>query len=149
MKKIKVRIRFKVLLLVTLLTALGVIVSSCTTAVPQIELSTTSFNLGDINPADGIRTESFGVKNIGTAPLNITGVSTSCGCTKAEVDKEVLQPGEQAQLTVSYDPRIHKGLVGPIKRIVYIQSNDPLQQEVSLALIGNMLPDNGEDEGGK
>ncbi len=143
-----IKLNRKVLLVMILLTTLVMVVSSCTSAVPRIELSAASFNWGDINPAAGIRTETFWVKNSGTALLNITGVSTSCGCTKAEVDKEVLQPGEQAQLIISYDPGTHKGLVGPIKRMVYIQSNDPLHQEVSLELVGNMLPDTGENEGG-
>jgi hypothetical protein len=108
--------------------------------IPKIELSVTSFDLEDINPDEGKREEVFFIKNIGGAPLKILSVSTSCGCTVAEVELEEIPPGKQTPLTVIYDPSVHPGLVGKIKRIVYVQSNDPVQEEVELELIGNVLP---------
>lgn len=125
---------------------LVVIISGCTNELgsQKIELSTTSFDLGDINPDEGIRTETFFVRNIGNSLLQITSVSTSCGCTKAEVESNEILPGEETKLLVTYDPRVHPNLTGPIKRIVYVQSNDPLLKEVELELTGNVLK--GSDE---
>ncbi len=108
--------------------------------IPKIELSATSFDLGDINPDEGKREETFFIKNTGSASLKVVSVSTSCGCTEAEVELEEISPGKQTLLTVIYDPSVHPGLVGKIKRIVYVQSNDPLQEEVELELVGNVLP---------
>ena len=118
------------------------LISGCSTQLkqPKIELSTTYFDLGDINPDEGKRSETFFVENKGTDILKILSVSTSCGCTEAEVENEEIQPGEKTKLTVTYDPSIHPGLVGNIKRVVYIQSNDPLQSEIELELVGNSLP---------
>ncbi len=117
------------------------IVSGCSTQLrpPKIELSAISFDLGDINPDKGNKIETFFVKNIGGTPLNIISVSTSCGCTEAEVESEEILPGEQTKLLVIYDPSVHPNLTGPIKRVVYIKSNDPLQEEIELELTGNIL----------
>jgi hypothetical protein len=125
---------------------LVVVVSGCTSgpATPRIELSTTSFDLGNVDPDNGIRTETFFVKNTGNAVLEITSVSTSCGCTEAEVEAEEILPGKQAKLTVEYDPSVHPNLTGKIERVVYVQSNDPLQEEVELEITGNILKHVGE-----
>ncbi len=124
-----------------------IVVSGCSTTLsaPRIELSTNSFDLGDINPDEGNRVETFFVKNIGGSPLNIISVSTSCGCTEAEVESEEILPGEQTKLTVTYDPSVHPGLVGKMERVVYIKSNDPVNKEVELELVGNSLPSNSKE----
>jgi hypothetical protein len=108
-------------------------------AYPKIELSATSFDFGDINPTEGKRVETFFVRNSGNAPLTIFSLSTSCGCTEAEIDALEIPPGEQAKLTVTYDPSVHRGIGGKIRRIVYIKSNDPFHEEVELELTGNVL----------
>ncbi len=125
-----------------------IVVNGCTNTFqsPKIELSTTSFDLGDINPDEGIRTETFFVKNTGNAPLSIISVSTSCGCTEAEVESEEIPAGEQTKLTVTYDPSVHPELVGKIRRVVYIKSNDPLNKEVELELTGNILEGGDNNE---
>jgi len=112
----------------------------------KIELSTNSFDLGDINPDNGDRVETFFVKNMGNAPLKIISISTSCGCTEAKAASEEIQPGEKTELIVKYDPSVHPGLVGKIKRVVYIKSNDPLNEEVELELIGNSLPSSNQSK---
>lgn len=127
---------------------LVILISGCSNTLksPKIELSTTSFDLGDINPNEGIRTETFFVRNIGDAPLKIISVSTSCGCTEAEVESEEIYPGEQTKLIVYYDPSVHPELTGKIKRIIYVKSNDLFQEEVELELTGNILPENSNEE---
>lgn len=107
---------------------------------PQIALSATQFNFGDIHPDEGKITKIFFVKNQGKAPLEILAVSTSCGCTTASVENETVMPGDQTKLVVTYDPLAHGGVVGEVKRVVYIQSNDPHNEEVELELTGNVLP---------
>ena len=135
------------MLVILSILSLVIVITGCSASglnAPRIELSAKSFDLGDINPDEGKRVETFFVKNTGDAPLNIISVSTSCGCTEAEVESEEILPGEQTALTVTYDPSVHPGLVGKIERVVYIKSNDPLQKEVELELTGNSLK--GRDE---
>lgn len=134
----------KALFVALILSALFVAGCSTQAAGPKIELSETFFNLGDVDPDDGLRIEEFYVKNVGSETLEIYSVSTSCGCTEAEVEKKELSPGERTKLTVTYDPSVHPGQVGKMKRIVYVKSNDPLNEEVELELVGMSLPSSNE-----
>ncbi len=138
----------KKIVLVGLLIIVSLLIAGCSTGLssskltaPKIELSTTNYNMGDIDPSKGKWTETFVIKNTGDSVLSIVSVSTSCGCTSAEIKSQEIPPGEQTDLTITYDPSVHPGLTGPIKRVVYIQSNDPFQKEVEIELTGNVLPE--------
>lgn len=99
----------------------------------QIELSATEFDFGTI-PNTGPVSQLFQVRNTGEGLLEITGVSTSCGCTTAEIDNRSLDPGETTDLKVAYDPLAHDGATGQFMRIVYVRSDDPDTPEASLTL---------------
>jgi hypothetical protein len=99
----------------------------------QIELSATEFDFGTI-PNTGPVSEVFQVRNAGDGPLEISGVSTSCGCTTAEVGSQQLAAGESTDLTVTYDPLAHDGATGDFMRLVYIHSDDPDTPEASLTI---------------
>ncbi len=128
------------------LVLLAFITSCSASGPPKIELSANYFDFGDINPDGGIITKTFSVKNTGKDSLKIISISTSCGCTEAEIDSKEILPGKEAKLTVNYDPSVHPGLTGKIKRIVYIKSNDPLNEEIELELVGNSLPSSKSKE---
>jgi len=62
--------------------------AGCTTVASspgQIELSATEFDFGTIPNTEPV-SQVFQVRNVGQGWLEITGVSTSCGCTTAEID---------------------------------------------------------------
>ena len=99
----------------------------------KIELSAAEFDFGTI-PNSGPVSQVFQVRNTGQERLEIDGVSTSCGCTTAEVDSKHLLPGEAANLTVTYDPQVHGGETGEFLRVVYVRSNDPNTPEASLTI---------------
>ncbi|MBQ0787283.1 MAG: DUF1573 domain-containing protein, partial [Oceanihabitans sp.] len=62
------------------------------TAQAKIEFKTTTVDYGTIEKgADGIRTFEF--TNTGDAPLIISKVSSSCGCTVPSSPKEPIMPG--------------------------------------------------------
>jgi len=99
----------------------------------RIELSATEADLGTIpNTAPVSRT--FEIRNVGGGPLEITGVSTSCGCTTAEIADRRLAPGESTRLVVTFDPQAHSGETGTFLRQVYIRSSDPERPEVAITL---------------
>ena len=99
----------------------------------RIELSETEFDLGTVPNTEPV-SRTFQVRNTGQGTLEITGVSTSCGCTTAQVDRDRLGPGETANLTVTYDPQAHDGQTGRFMRVVYIRSDDPETPEASLTI---------------
>ena len=99
----------------------------------RIELGAAEFDFGTI-PNTGPVSHVFQVRNAGQERLEISGVSTSCGCTTAAVDNARLRPGETANLTVTYDPQAHGGATGDFLRVVYVRSNDPDVPEASLTV---------------
>ncbi len=99
----------------------------------QIELSTAKFDFGTIPNTDPV-SQVFQIRNVGRGRLEINGVSTSCGCTTAEISSHSLAPGEATDLRVTYDPLAHNGATGDFTRLVYIRSNDPDTPEASLTI---------------
>lgn len=62
------------------------------------------------------------IRNDGDAPLHISDVKTTCGCTPAKKPRSILQPGESDYIGISYNTR--KG-VQKVMQTLTIESNDP------------------------
>ena len=95
------------ILLLGLTFALSTSVASAQKAVITCEKSV--HNFGEIKEADGKVSHTFIVKNEGTAPLVISNVAASCGCTTPEWTKEPIQVGKQGEVKVTYDPKNRPG----------------------------------------
>ncbi|MCM0718141.1 DUF1573 domain-containing protein [Parabacteroides sp. W1-Q-101] len=80
----------------------------------------TSHDFGQIKEADGKVSTTFVVKNTGDAPLAITRVIASCGCTTPEWTKEPIAPGASGNIKITYDP---KGRPGPFSKTISVYSN--------------------------
>ncbi len=134
MKQKQVRISVALIsLLIVGLAAVAVGRMSAAKSPGQIELSATEMHFGTIPNTEPV-TQVFEVRNAGQGWLEITGVSTSCACTTAEIDDRRLAPGEVTDLTVTYDPQTHGGTTGEFLRVVYVRSNDPATPEASLTI---------------
>jgi hypothetical protein len=121
------------LILLSLVLVIAVGCTNTASSPGQIELNASEFDFGTI-PNIGPVSETFQVRNVGQGELEITGVSTSCGCTTAEINKRSLPPGEAADLKVTYDPQAHDGATGEFMRLVYVRSNDPDIPEARLTI---------------
>lgn len=86
----------------------------------QIEITESEFDFGEILEADGPVSHTFEVKNIGTAPLVITRVNASCGCTKPEFSREPIAPGKSTKIKITYNPA---GRPGQFVKTIAIYSN--------------------------
>jgi len=65
------------------------------------EFDTETINYGNIiQNSDGKR--SFIFKNVGNAPIIVSKIKTSCGCTTTTKLTEPILPGETAEINVSY-----------------------------------------------
>lgn len=120
---------------------------------PNIELSQTKFDLGELN-STSVRSVSSTIKNNGQKNLEIKNIKTSCGCISAKFSvngqgspkfsmhntdaswKGVIEPGQTGEIITTYDVSIMP-VTGAIERVVYFQTNDPLQpnQEITLKAI--------------
>jgi hypothetical protein len=112
---------------------LSLVVVGCAPSAGRIELSETESDWGTVSNKAAV-SRAYEVLNAGAGPLEITGVSTSCGCTVAEVSDHRLAPGEAAVLKVTYDPLVHDGATGEFLRMVYIRSDDPDTPEAALSI---------------
>ena len=104
---------------------------------PKIVVSPDVYDLGKI----GWETVSynFSVSNIGNDTLIIKSVSTSCGCTRASVNKKILQPGDSTKLIVTFSPASHK-IKGRAVRKITIRSNDPDEPKKSVLIKATVQP---------
>lgn len=70
---------------------------------PAITFDETEHDFGEIESKTPVETV-FKYKNTGDAPLVITNIATSCGCTvPKDWSKEPLAPGESGQFTVKFN----------------------------------------------
>ncbi len=113
---------------ILLLALVSIILVACGSP-PRIVVEPERQDLGELPPAPIHLT--YTVRNEGGSPLEIQRVSTSCGCTKARVEKTTLAPGESTPLYVVLDPT-EDNLTGELLRVVYVRSNDPDNPEVAV-----------------
>jgi hypothetical protein len=78
------------------------------------------FDFGDIKESAGSVTHTFVVKNDGDAPLVITKVLPTCGCTSPDWTKEPIAKGAKGEIKVTFDPN---GRPGPFNKTVNVFSN--------------------------
>jgi hypothetical protein len=97
---------------------------------PRIRVEPASFDFGRLLPWRTLH-KQFLVRNFGTADLAISGVSTTCGCTAALLDRRSIKPGRAATLRVTFDTRDDRGKV---TRSVLLESNDPAHPRLELKL---------------
>ncbi|WP_102406891.1 DUF1573 domain-containing protein [Parabacteroides bouchesdurhonensis] len=85
-----------------------------------ISAEVTTHDFGDIKEANGKVSHTFQISNTGDAPLVITRVIASCGCTTPEWTKEPIAPGKTGDVKVTYDPN---GRPGPFAKTISVYSN--------------------------
>lgn len=87
---------------------------------PVITFEKTEHDFGKINEGDGRVSVDFEFKNEGMAPLILSNVRASCGCTTPAWTKEPVEPGQSGKITVTYNPN---GRPGRFQKTVTITSN--------------------------
>lgn len=75
-------------------------------------------NFGKIKQGVPVET-SFEFTNSGTAPLIITNVGTSCGCTVPKYPKQPVMPGQTKKIEVKYNA----AAMGTFSKTITITSN--------------------------
>lgn len=152
---------------ITLVMLLGVVVwgvklgamAEVVVADSQVELAveTQTYDWGTIDINGGMATKTFEFENKGSSPLKLYGLKTSCACTTGQIiiggqaykkigmhDNDTtiyeLNPGEKAELSVEFDPLYHgPSGVGPVTRLVAMNTNDPEMPVLQFQLTGNVV----------
>ena len=116
-----------------------------------------NYDWGQIDYDGGVAKHVFEIKNGEEAELKLANIKTSCMCTTAQVMtrtgsspifkmhqtsdwKGVLAAGETAKLEVIFDPAFHGPTgVGPIERIISLETSDPNQPYIEFDLKGVVI----------
>jgi hypothetical protein len=77
------------------------------------DFGTVGENAGDISAV-------FVIKNNTDAPVVLTNVRASCGCTTPSWTKEPIEPGNTGEVIATYSP---KGRPGPFDKTITITTN--------------------------
>lgn len=86
--------------------------------VAKIEFKTDVIDYGTIEKgSDGVRVFEF--TNTGNAPLIISNVRSTCGCTVPKKPEGPIMPGEKGEIQVKYDTN----RVNPIRKTITVISN--------------------------
>lgn len=120
--------------LLTLVALMAVTAVQAQVASPVITFTENSIDFGDLAQGDKV-SHTFKLKNTGVAPLIISNVVATCGCTVPSWPKEPIAPGQSAEIQVSFNST---GKVGKQNSIVRIYSNatEPIEK---VSLISNVI----------
>jgi hypothetical protein len=108
-----------------------------TPAQPRLVLEEPHFDFGRIGPS-AVVTHRFKASNAGNAPLTITQLKPSCGCTSTLVGQSTLAPGESTQLEVTFNATGHRGMN---RSAVEVDSDDPTNPVQSLNFEAEVMQD--------
>lgn len=98
----------------------------------------TTINIGTLSEDDAPARYHFKYCNISKNPVRLCKLTTSCGCTVAKCDKNLVQPGEQGEIILIFSP---KDQAGDLYREAFVYTN--LSEKipaVRLTLVGKVLP---------
>jgi hypothetical protein len=84
----------------------------------EFKFETETHDFGKIPQGTPV-TYEFKFENIGTEPLIINKVESTCGCTVPEYTKTPVKPGEQGKISVTFNA----AQATPFSKMVTIRSN--------------------------
>lgn len=100
-----------------------------------ITFKETSIDFGDLTQGDKV-SHTFQLTNTGNAPLIISNVAATCGCTVPSWPKEPIAPGKTAEIQVSFNSTGKMGKQNSVVRI-YSNATEPIEK---VSLISNVIP---------
>lgn len=113
-----------------ILLGLGVLATAAAKLTPNQE----KVDYGHLHETDGVQSARIWFVNRDTVENQITRVRTTCGCTVAQYDDQMLAPGDSAWIDVTYDP---SGRLGKFEKAVKV--TDLYKQTVTIPVTGVII----------
>jgi hypothetical protein len=88
---------------------------------PRIEVESSMHDFGMVNEGSTPK-HAFTIRNAGTAPLLLTEIRPSCGCTAIAVTNQEIPPGGTSSIELAFSTR---GFTGENRLTITVLSNDP------------------------
>ena len=123
----------------------------------KVEVTEKTYDWGEIKINGGNVQKVFLIKNTGVGILKLSGVSTSCMCTTAQVIIDgkgspffamhqksswvgEIPVGKEAELKIVFDPAFHgPSGIGAMTRQIEIETNDMDNPKLEFVLKGNVV----------
>ncbi len=103
----------------------------------KIKFESREYDFGTVEQGEKV-THIFQLSNIGTEPLTIDRVQTSCGCTAAVTSSKTILPKENGTIETTFNSsRFH----GQIHKTITVYSNDPDEPVIRLTIRGKVVTD--------
>jgi hypothetical protein len=103
-------------------------------ASPTIDIPEKIKDFGTVPKGEKLKAV-FDVRNTGTAPLEITQLRPTCGCTVADKPDKPIPAGGSGKIVAEVDTA---GFNGPISKAVLVFSNDTKNPQVNLVIKGEV-----------
>ena len=88
----------------------------------RMEFDETSFDFNDINMSDPVQKHTYHFVNMGSEPLVITNIKTSCHCVKVDdYPKEPVGPGEEGDIDITFNAR--ESIPGYVNKSLLVYNN--------------------------
>jgi len=133
--KLLIKNNMKRLLSLILTVAMGVSLNA-QQARSKMQLPEIEHDFGSFKEEAGRQTYDFVVTNVGTDPLVIQNIATSCGCTTPEWTKSPIPAGGKGKITAIFDPQNKPGRFNQTLT-VYSNANPAV---ATLTIRGEVLP---------
>ncbi|KXX67878.1 DUF1573 domain-containing protein [Flammeovirga sp. SJP92] len=118
----------KKIILALFLGLIGIVASAQDTTGPVLTFEEKTYEFGDIHQGDVVE-HTFKFSNTGDAPLVITNVTTTCGCTAPNWPKEPIQPGDNGEILVKFNSRGKRGVQN---KPITVYSNAKTTSKISI-----------------
>ncbi len=108
------------------------------TDAPDIELSVTEIDFGEIDPSDGLPSETVLISNLGGVELNLSAVYLvygDQGFSLGDLQTDVVPSGADVALTIDFSPKA----ADAVTDTVVIASDDPDEPTLEIALSGSRV----------
>jgi len=97
---------------------------------PNISFTHLEYNAGTVIDGEKVK-HVYTFKNTGKKDLIIEYAKGSCGCTVPELKEKVIKPGQESEVSATFDST---GRIGENNKTITIKSNDPDNEIVTLKL---------------
>jgi len=102
----------------------------------NISWDSDNHDFGEIQEEKGNVTHKFEFTNTGNAPLIITNVHPSCGCTSSDYTKEPIAPGQKGYVSATFNP---SGRPGKFNKTVSVTTNATTPNTI-IHFTGEVIP---------
>ncbi len=106
-----------------------------TTQYAQLQFESDAYDFKELHQGEKT-THIFEFVNVGSIPLIINNVLTTCGCTAPEWPQEPVKPGAKGEIKVIFDSTAK---IGRQNKVITIRSNAK-SGDVRLRISGMVLP---------